>query len=78
MLGITNSMACRVYRKLKLELVDKEEQQKIQGATADVVFTSCVQVVPLPEVLLTKDVEAATCDSSKSCGRSDSNRLEYI
>jgi len=48
-------MACRVYRKLKLELVDQEERQRIQEATADAVFTTCVQAVPLTEVLLTKD-----------------------
>jgi len=55
MMGLTSSMACRVYRKLKLELVDQEERQKIQEATADAVFTTCVQAVPLTEVLLTKD-----------------------
>ena len=66
-------MACRVYRKLKLELVDEGERQRIQGVTADAMFTTCVQVAPLTEVLITKDVEAATCDSSKPCGRSDSN-----
>ncbi|KIM58878.1 hypothetical protein SCLCIDRAFT_1218227 [Scleroderma citrinum Foug A] len=71
--GIASSMACRVYRKLKLELVDEGERQRIQGVTADAMFTTCVQVAPLTEVLITKDVEAATCDSSKPCGRSDSN-----
>ena len=78
MMGLTSSMACRVYRKLKLELVDQEEHQRIQGVTADAVFTTCVQVVPLTEVLLAKDVEAATSDFSKSCGRSNSISPECI
>ncbi|KAL4067975.1 hypothetical protein V8B97DRAFT_1939408 [Scleroderma yunnanense] len=58
-IGLTSSMACRVYRKLKLEMLDKDEELRAREVTADAVFTTCVQA-SLTEVLSAKDAEAAT------------------
>ena len=60
--AITSSMACRVYRKLKLGLLDQEG--------ADVMLTTCVQLPPLTDMLTTKDVGAGTSRSFKPTGRS--------
>ena len=68
--AITSSMACRVYRKLKLGLLDREDQQRAPGLTADVMLTTCVQLPPLTDMLTTKDVEAGTSRSFKPTGRS--------
>jgi len=67
--GLNSSMACRVYRELKLELVDREEQQSDQNVAADAVFTTRVQVIPLTEVLSAKDVETSTSGFPEPSGR---------
>ena len=58
--AITSSMACRVHRKLKLGLLDQEDQQRVPRLTANIMLTTCVQVPPLTDVLTTKDIEAGT------------------
>lgn len=65
MAGLNSSMACRVYRNLKLELMDKEKQGT-QKPGVDAVFTTCVQIPPLTEVLTVKDVEATTNGRGRS------------
>ena len=63
--AITSSMACRVHRKLKLGSLDQEDQERAPGLTTDVMFTTCVQVPPLTDVLTIKDVETSLFKPSR-------------
>ena len=55
-------MACRVYRKLKLESVDQEPQRN-QASTVNALLTTQVQVAHLSEVSSIRDVEAVTSEN---------------
>lgn len=60
--ALTSSMACRVYRKLKLESVDQEPQRN-QASTVNALLTTQVQVAHLSEVSSIRDVEAVTSEN---------------